>query len=75
MDFNQVEPKRNPVSKEGFDGVDMIYHAVTHLDTTKGQFQKILYAVFLYQELSLSNYFDKIKAEGNCNYVKHSLLK
>ena len=69
LDFNEVNPKRPPVSKEGFDGIDMVYHAVTHLNTTKDQFQKILYALFLYQELSLSNYFDEIKTEGRYIYI------
>ena len=64
MDFNEVNPKRPPFTKEGFEGIDMVYNAVTHLDTMKDQFQKILYALFLYQELSLSNYFDEIKTEG-----------
>ena len=68
IDFNEVNPKRPPVTKQDFDGLDMVYHAVTHLDTMKDQFQKILYALFMYQELSLSNYFDEIKTAGK--YIK-----
>ena len=66
IDFNEVNPKRPPVTKQDFVGLDMVYHAVTHLDTMKDQFQKILYALFMYQELSLSNYFDEIKTAGKC---------
>ena len=68
IDFNEVNPKRPPVTKQDFVGLDMVYHAVTHLDTMKDQFQKILYALFMYQELSLSNYFDEIKTAGKYVY-------
>ena len=72
--FSQVDETKIPVSKEGFDGLDNIFNSVTHLNTTQNQFQKILTALFLYQCLNLSTYFNDIcNTEGNTMY-KHTVF-
>ena len=69
--FSQVDETKIPVSKEGFDGLDNIFNSVTHLNTTQNQFQKILTALFLYQCLNLSTYFNDIcNTEGNTIYTQ-----
>ena len=64
QDFDIADEERLPIVREGFDGLEMAFNFVTHLDTTVKQFQKLLIAVFNFQCLNLNTYFENIDKEG-----------
>ena len=64
QDFDIADEQSLPVVREGFDGLEMAFNFVTHLDTTAKQFQKLLVAVFNFQCLCLNTYFQNINTEG-----------
>ena len=70
--FNENNELQLPISKDGFDDIDITFNTVTHIETTEEQFHKLMSALFMYQCLCSSLYFDKICTEGKCRVPKLS---
>ena len=70
--FNENNELQLPISKDGFDDIDITFNTVTHIETTEQQFHKLMSALFMYQCLCSSSYFDKICTEGTCRVPEFS---
>ena len=57
-DFNENNMSKLPISQDGYDDLDVTFNAAVHMETTKEQFHKVVCAIFMYQLLSTSVYFD-----------------
>ena len=72
--FNENNELQLPISKDGFDDIDITFNTVTHIETTEQQFHKLMSALFMYQCLCSSSYFDNICTEGKVGVIYTSIF-
>ena len=62
--FDEPDIEKLPVTSDEFESLDVLFNSVTHLDTTQDQLVKIYMAVFMYQCLIFTEYFENINIKG-----------